>query len=371
MRIVLLLLTLSVALAACGQTPATTRAASRPNPAASSAPPAATPTPATEHALIAVADDRGTTLALYTLDGSQVARATLSSSQHSGWAAVGGGMLTFVDGGVLKGMTPAGAVRTLGPLTGWNGGRVVVGPDGRQWMWAVYSADGASGSTSSKVLLGTAGTPDRVVARQTAVGRTFMPLRWTAGGPTYQSMPMGIGGYILFGDSAMGPSYRFDPDTGQVSPVVDSSCNLADLAADGTIACFRPADHSLAVLRPDGHSPFAVTLPTPAFNQEGALTFAPGPTATALAVGGATGAGPADERYQTDLLDVASRTLRPFGPAGLRPAADPWLPDGSLVAYRPAGAYGGDPGIYTVAPDGTARRVLPSGTPIGVVIVRG
>lgn len=371
MRTPLLLLTLGVALAACGQTPAAIPAASRPLPPSSSVPPATTPTPAPERALIAVADGSGTTLALYTLDGSQVAHVTLSPSQHSGSAGVGGGMLTFVDGGVLKGMTPDGTVLTLGPLTGWNGGRAVVGPDGQHWMWAVYSADSASGSTSSKLVLGRAGAPDRVVASQTVVGRTFMPLRWTAVGPTYQSMPMGIGGYILFGDSAMGPSYRFDPDTGRVSPVVDGSCDLADLATDGTIACFRLADHTLAVLVPDGHSPFAVTLPTPAFNQEGALTFAPGPTATTLVVGGATGAGPAEERYQTDLLDIASRTLRPFGPAGLRPAPDPWLPDGSLVAYRPAGAYGGDPGIYVVAPDGTARRVLPSGTPIGVVIARG
>jgi hypothetical protein len=184
---------------------------------------------------------------------------------------------------------------------------------------------------------------------------------------------MGIGGYILFGDGALGPSYRFDPDTGQVSTVLDGGCYLADLSADGTIACFRPADHSLAILGPDGHSPYAIPLPTPAFTQEGAVTFAPGSTATSLVVGGATSAGAdgGQERYQTDMLDVASRTLRPFGPAGLRPASDPWLPDGSLVAYRPDRAFGGDPGVYVIAPGGTARRMLPSGTPLGVVIARG
>ena len=43
------------------------------------------------------------------------------------------------------------------------------------------------------------------------------------------------------------------------------------------------------------------------------------------------------------------------------------LPDGSLLTYRPAGAFGGDPGVYVVAPDGSTRKVLPSGTALGVI----
>ena len=102
-----------------------------------------------------------------------------------------------------------------------------------------------------------------------------------------------------------------------------------------------------------------------------AVSFAPGSVATTVVVGGATSAGPPSERYETDLLDIGSRTLRQFGPAGLRPVDGPWswLPDGSLLAYRPAGAFGGDPGIYVVAPDGSAKKVLSAGTALGVIAV--
>jgi hypothetical protein len=55
--------------------------------------------------------------------------------------------------------------------------------------------------------------------------------------------------------------------------------------------------------------------------------------------------------------------------AGLRPGggAWSWLPDGSLLCYRPAGAAGGSPGVYVVAPDGSARQVTSSGIPVGVI----
>src|SRR5207244_1460362 len=83
-----------------------------------------------------------------------------------------------------------------------------------------------------------------------------------------------------------------------------------------------------------------------------AVSFTPGSTVTTVVIGGAASAGPPTERYETDVLDIGSRMLRPFGPAGLRPADGPWnwLPDGSLLAYRPARASGGDPGVYVVAP---------------------
>ena len=68
--------------------------------------------------LIAVRDDAGagrTALKLVGLDGSQVANVTLPPSESYRWPGVGGGMLTFVDGGQLKGLRPSGAVQTFGP----------------------------------------------------------------------------------------------------------------------------------------------------------------------------------------------------------------------------------------------------------------
>jgi hypothetical protein len=318
--------------------------------------------------LIAVADDAGaggTTLSLVTLDGGQVAHVTLPQSAEP-WPGVGGGMLTFVDQGQLKGLTAGGVVETLGPVAGYNGGPVVVSPDGQHWMWGTSSF--SNGSTNSKLMLGGRGSPDRVISEETSQQRHFEPYRWTSAGPTYQNAAIGIGGYILFG-GATGPSWRFDVDTGKVTSVLaGTSCMLADLAQDGTIACIG-TNFTLDVLSPTGHV-VEVALPKPAFTQRGAVSFASG-TATTLVIGGATSAGSEGnpERYVTDLLDIGSGALRPLGPAGLRPADGPWnwLPDGSLLTYRPARAFGGDPGVYVVQPDGSARKILSSGTALGVV----
>jgi hypothetical protein len=280
-------------------------------------------------------------------------------------------MLTFVDHGTLKGLTPSGTVETLGSLAGSADG-AVVSPDGQHWMTATLTSD-ASGVTS-QLVLGTRGGADRVVARLTAQDRHLTPFRWTAAGPIYQHAVMGVGGYILFGDGASGSTYRFDAASGQVSTVLGTSdasdCRLADLAADGTIACVRSMPSlSLAVLSPGGHV-VEMPLPRPAFNQYGAVSFLPG-SGQRLVIGGATSAGSdgTPERYEIYLFDAGSRQLRPFGPAGLRPVAGPssWLPDGSLLTYRPEGAAGGSPGIYVVQPDGSARKVLSSGTPLGVI----
>ncbi len=379
MRVLPCVAAMTFALAGCGggQFASHRSASPAPPPAVAASQPAPTQTPATSPltSLIAVADEGGDgriTLSLSSLDGHQLAHTTLAPSAPWQGFGVGAGMLTFVDRNELKGLTPSNTVETLGPLAGYTAGPVIVSPDGQHWMWSSSSPSGTS--TNSKLMLATRGAPDRVVAQETSEQNHLQPLRWTAAGPTYDRIPMGIGGYILFGDSTRGPSYRFDVVTGQVTPVLTgSNCYLADMAMDGTIACVGGTSQSgvsLVVLSPAGHV-VEVPLPRPAFNQEGAIAFAPGSGGTTLVIGGATGAGAdgAQERYETDVLDVGSREMRHLGPAGLRPADGPWswLPDGSLVAYRPAGAFGGDPGIYAVAPDGTARKVLSSGTPLGVI----
>jgi hypothetical protein len=315
--------------------------------------------------LVAIADS--TSLSLVTLDGRAISQTAIPSDA---WLGVGGGMATFVDHGQLKGLTRAGTVASIGPVADWAGGPVVVSPDGGHWMW---SASSASDPFESALMLGTRGARDRVVARLTSQQSDLQPFRWSDAGPIYQQAARGLGGYILFGDGASGPSFRFDVATGEVTPVLaGNACHLADLAVDGTIACVRgPAQRSIDVLSPAGHV-IEIPLPRPAFVQEGAVTFVPGSGSAKLVVGGATSAGAsgAPERYETDVLDAGSRQLRPFGPLGLRPAPGPWswLPDGSLVAYRPARSSGGDPGVYTVARDGVARKVLSAGTPLGVII---
>ena len=354
------LIALAVALAGCAGQPAPHSASRSPGPAASATP--------SSRSLIAVSAEAGagrTALSLVTLDGTAVGHVTLQSSDYP-WPSVGGGMLTFVDHGQLKGLKPSGSVETLGPLAGYSAGPAVVSPDGQHWMWGTFSS-GSDGTVTSKLMLGSRGSADRVIDQEISQQRHLEPFRWTSAGPTYVAAPVGVGGYILF-DIGGTPSWRFDPDTGKVTPLLaGTTCKLGDLAQDGTIACLG-MNSTLDVLRPAG-GVVEVALPKPAFTQRGAVSFAPGSVATTVVVGGATSAGPPSERYETDLLDIGSRTLRQFGPAGLRPVDGPWswLPDGSLLAYRPAGAFGGDPGIYVVAPDGSAKKVLSAGTALGVI----
>src|SRR5262249_57989985 len=73
------------------------------------------------------------------------------------------------------------------------------------------------------------------------------------------------------------------------------------------------------------------------------------------------------ERFQSALVDVRAGTLRPFGPAGLRPGDGDWswLTDGSLMAYHPA--LDGEGGVYVIAPNGSATKVFRSGGPVGVI----
>jgi hypothetical protein len=343
---------------------------------------AATPVPASTQAsapaaaanssrpLIAVVDDRTpSTLRLIALDGREVAHTAIPSS--ASFSGVGGGMATFVADGQLKGLRPGGSVVTLGSLQGFDGTSVTVSPDGQQWLWATTSINGSQ--VTSKLMLGSKSDPGRTVADLTAgtEPRVLRPYRWEAAGPVYQSSATGLGGYSLF-NGTTGPSWRLDPQNGHSTSILDgTTCTIADLSSDGTIACFRHGDTAaLEVLSPGGHV-VEMPLARPAFNQHGALSFKPGSEATTLVLGGATavGADGAKEQYQTYLVDARMRTLKPFGPAGLRPGDGSWawLSDGSLIAYRPAGAAGGDSGTYLLSAGGSAKKIFASGTPVGVI----
>ncbi|MDQ6773724.1 MAG: hypothetical protein M3024_12180 [Candidatus Dormibacteraeota bacterium] len=322
--------------------------------------------------VIAVVDKSGdgaTVLRLVALDGPELAHVVLPSGASV--VGTGGGVAAFIVNGELEGLHQNGTVEKLGPAAGYSAGPIIVSPDAQQWMWSVWSGSGAT--VASRVVLGTRNAPDRTVARMTSTtARVLMPYRWTPGGPVYQSSPLGLGGYILFALS-FGPSWRFDSASGKVTQLTDS-CRIADVALGGATACLRdssPGNSTLDVATP-GASVLHVALPRPEFTQVGAVSFRPAQTST-LVVSGATGVG-ADgepEHYQSYLVDVATGHMRSFGLAGLR-AGDgswTWLADGSLIAYRPARAFGGEPGIYLVTADGASRKVFGSGMPIGVITV--
>ena len=361
---------LMMAVLACGTAPARSPASARPSSTpAATATPAPAPTPAAP--VIALTDESeigAAMLRLVGLDGRE--RTRLGLPARSTVAGVGGGVAVFTDGETLKGLHPDGAVETLGTMTGYRDGRVVVSPDGAHWLWSVHTI--GQQSSTSRIVLGTRGATDRTVAQLTSgpEARVLMPYRWTAGGPVYHSMVAGIGGYILFA-YAFSPSWRLDLGSGRTTELTEA-CFVADLAADGTMACFfaDAEDGSWMEITRQGAAKVQVTLPKPAFRLSGAASFRPGPAATTLAMAGATGEGAnpgGHERFQTALVDVRAGTLRPFGPAGLRPGDGDWswLPDGSVIAYHPA--LDGEGGVYVIAPDGSATKVFRSGVPVGVI----
>jgi hypothetical protein len=146
-------------------------------------------------------------------------------------------------------------------------------------------------------------------------------------GPIHSNSFLGVDGLPLM--PVTGPAFRLDPESGESTRLLDGSdCRFADLAVDGTVACFEPGRPAvLDVLRPPGQR-LRLDLPQPGFAQAGAVS-------------------------------------RP----GLRPGDGSWawLPDGTVIAYRPLRSPEGVPGIYLVAPSGAARQLTSSGTPIGVM----
>jgi hypothetical protein len=356
-----------VVLAGCSQPAARSPQGPTPSPAPTATARPATPAPSTR-TLIAVFEDPGV-LRLVTLDGQEVARTTTH-----GWTAAGvaSDFVAFVDGSDLKALHADGSVTTLGHMPGTLAGRVVVSPDGRRWLWSTSTSTSSGTIVSSRVVLSAMGQSDRTVAQEntTVEPRVLRPYRWTPGGAVYENGAVGIGGYILF-DASTGPTWRVPDGEGSPSPVGSATCHLADVAADGTSACFDPqVDGAPVLLRissPEGGTATA-RLPRPAFTQYGAASFQPGNPARTLVVAGSPSVGGTQERYQTDLVDVATGAMRPFGPADMRPGdgAWTWLADGSLVEYRPVNTHG-DPGVYVVAPDGSARKVVGSGTPVGAI----
>ena len=341
--------------------------------APSAVPATSAPTATPSQTVIAINDITGTTptLRLVTLDGQQVASTPLAPDASV--AGAGGDVAMFVEArGTLKALRLNGSVMSLGTLTGRNG-PVAVSPTGGAWMWATLS--GAAGNYSSSIVLSTRGGSDRALTTRSSPLLGFWPYRWTPGGPVYADQRMGIDWHSPFGPP-VGASWRVDTQSGQVSSLLPDTCQIADLAADGTIACFpsaTPFSASRSIrLQPPGGQPRDFPLTSPTFDQWGAVSFKPGSTVTVLAIGSGTVVSPGpptDHPLQIQLLNAATGALAPLGPAGLEPADGSWawLHDGSLLAYRQVGVSGGAPGVYAVAPDGSTRRVYPSGIPIGVL----
>jgi hypothetical protein len=301
-------------------------------------------------------------ITLYRPDGTEVNH--FEFSQGSWPLAAAGDRIFIKSGDKLQALKRDGSVETLvSPFTGRG---LLTNADGTKWIWSTYSSSGDN--VHSQVYLAGDGLQPRVIEDVTEAHRSLAPMSWTAQGVFISHRPLGIGGYIPF-SPAFGPVDRLDPNTWKATADPrTSACAFSDSASDGTIACFTVArtgsSHQLALIRSDG-SKLTIELPSPQFRLSGDAYF--DPAGSRVTVAGAVGDAPANEQFTTDLVAKSDASLNPAPIIGVRPAMgrQSWLPDGSLVLWRPAHAAGGDPGLYIIDPTGHQTFIPVSGEPVG------
>ena len=346
---------MALLLAACGSAPTST------GPSAS-----ATVTP-TANMLIVIADypqsspeTTPTVLHLVRPDGTEANRLTLKAGATT--TTAGGARIFVVEhGGVLKALHRDGSVEDLASLGVPDPGMIVASPDGKTWLWGTLDTSG-----KGTVYAGSKGAAPRPVDQSTEDARAVRPYSWTQRGPAIEHGAVGIGGYILF-YTATGPIDLVDPANGRVTPLNHTTdCSFSDLAANGMIACFPSAhEHTLSLIAGSGHVT-SVALPADRFAREGAAYFSPNDDK--VIVGGATGAGPGQERFASDLIRTTDGSITPLALDNVQPATGgwAWLADGSVIVYRPQLAAA-PPGVWLVGPTGNITKLAAGGEPIGVL----
>jgi hypothetical protein len=361
-----LLLAASLAFAACGGQ------ADNPSPLPSFA---STPTPYPTPDPILVSVDRGTpsdTIRMRRMsDGTEMAKTDIPSA--SPIVGVAGGRAVWLEGGTtLKAMDTQGKISQLGQLSAPAAGKIVLKPDATSWVWTRTEVQ--AGQIRSVLYV-----KDKPVVDSTEAGRILQPVAWTARGVVMEHAATGLGGYIPLGD-VTGRTEVLNPDTGDRKALTDESCIFIDLATDGTYACRLPARsvwgaRTIRIVRGDGSKTDINVAVAGHFQYAGAGSFRPDLQTAQLVIGGASGSGASGtpigqgERYETDVVDLQSGTMRPYGPAGLEPGAGSWAwaPGSWMVAWRPDGATGGDPGIYLIGLTGATHQLARSGQPVGVI----
>jgi hypothetical protein len=336
---------------------------------------ATTPTPSPTPDPILVSIDRASptdTIRMRRMsDGSEVAKTEVPSG--SVIAGVGGGRVVWLEAGtVLKAMDTQGKVTPVAQLPAPSAGKIVLSPDGTRWAWTRTEVSGAQ--IHSVVYV-----KDKPVVDSTEAARIVQPVEWTARGIVVEHATTGLGGYIPLGD-VTGRTELLNPDSGARKALTDEGCLFLDLATDGTFACRIPARglwgaRTIHIVHADGSKADIDTPVAGHFQYAGAASFRPDLQTQQMVIGGATGSGAtgtppgAGERYETDVIDLTSNTMRPYGPTGLEPGAGSWAwaPGSWLVSWRPDGAAGGEPGIYLVALTGATHRLAKSGQPVGVI----
>ncbi|HXA41848.1 MAG TPA: DUF4232 domain-containing protein [Candidatus Solibacter sp.] len=230
--------------------------------------------------------------------------------------------------------------------------RVLVSPDGTQWIWGQITTQ--SGNTvTSQLELGGIGAVERVVAQAVEANHALEPYRWALANPLIVHDAMGVGGYILF-NQAHGQVDQLDLASGQQSPIGAANSGSADVAGNGAKAdIYRPSPGAAPTVEVNGPGLRGLTANLPATGQAGGLMFDPSSNHLVFATSPANNDG--HESFTTSIVDLNTGARTTFGPANLRPAT--WLRDGRLVEFRTSSDGDGNPGTYVVGIDGAATKI--------------
>jgi hypothetical protein len=183
-----------------------------------------------------------------------------------------GGVYLFDATGTLSRLQPDGQIRRLEQIPGLEACQIsgwAESPDGTQWIYSVVSWDSSEVATS-RLFVGSPGAAPKQVAILTrpdfVAGRYrggYRVLRWDRAGVLLGTDPTGVGGAGPFIEEGYGLAsvVRLNPDTGTISAPLTSSCQFADVAPDGTLACVHRGSTGadIEVIHPDGT---AVTITT-------------------------------------------------------------------------------------------------------------
>jgi len=356
-----------VAIAACGANGTSASGHLTPSPTVtlSSGSPAPENTP-----LLVVADpspyagQSAVVVRFFSLAGREASRITLAVGDQV-VGATGARVFVLTMSGKLRGLHRNGSYDELGDL-GSSGVVVRSSPDGTRWLWSTSTPNG--NVISSAIHLGGDGLTPHVVESATEANRALRPYEWTAVGAFVEHGAVGIGGYIPF-LGATGPVDRLNVETKATMRITNTDkCGFSDMAMDGTFACF-PAAYTVRIVYPEGRTT-DIPLARPRFNLTGDSYFSQDGMSLTVAGAEGNGANGQGERFGTDVIKTSDASINRLALNDVRPAdfmrAACWLPDGSLVVYRPS--YAADPsGVFIASPSGGSTTISNSGEPVGLL----
>ncbi len=329
----------------------------RPTSTAAPTTPTTTPSPThsaqpvSEHVVTATdeLDDQTFVVSLLSTSGSGHVSATVhdTAAGNARWTvSAAAGNAYWASGGALHRLDPTGTVTVIGGLPAAQFGRVVVSPDGTQWVYTTTATDANNVITndvwraglgiSTQQIVHRVDDPSHPTADAPAAWEYYLSA-WTNRGVVAVRQPMGGCGCGQF-DMQMSAQYSLfiNPANGDSALITtQSDCPLSGAATSGIAACFHSnqagGSDALQFIA-NGHSTSTAALS--GANIGGDASFNPAGTTVAYATIDAAQAGCASAApFTLRVMDVATRNATVVD-AALSLDPHGWLNNGTVLATR-------------------------------------